>query len=542
MTMRVKGLVIAAAVLLAAPAAAHAEGRLKQLPSPSATNLSQPSQIALSPDSRQLYAVSSTDGALAVLDRDPASGTLTQRAQCFRADGQHGCETGVGLASARAVAVSPDGKSVYVGGGTGTLAVFDRAADGTLKQKSAPDACFGAGACQPASALSAPRSIAISPDGTTLYAMSPSELAIFDRDSDGSLQQKPGNNGCIVAGGVAGCAQALGFGDLRDITVSPDGHNLYGGSNGFDMILTFDRAPNGTLTAAGGMAAAPAPGFVTGDRIANAYGLAVSPDGRNLYSASWSTSDSGIAILDRDPATGALSQAPAPSIDGCVANGDPRCRLAAALDAVYDVAISGDGANVYAATSEGVAVFDRLAGGDLMQKPLPDGCFQDRGFAIATGCMPADGTTEERAIAVSPDGGSVYAASPFAGSIAAFARELPAVAATPPTPPQTQTPAAPQPAVVTSSRTSTTKLIAKLRSRSFKSKRGKAFRVAYVSTIRGTATLQVLKGRKRVLTMKSSNGKAFRVAKKLARGRYTLKLTLKAGGQTAGDSAKLTVR
>ena len=84
--------------------------------------------------------------------------------------------------------------------------------------------------------------------------------------------------------------------------------------------------------------------------------------------------------------------------------------------------------------------------------------------------------------------------------------------------------------------------MAKLRSRSVSVKRGKAFNVAYISTIRGTATLELLKGRKRVLTMKSSNGKAFRVAKRLARGGYTLKLTMKAGGQTAGDSAKLTVR
>jgi hypothetical protein len=29
---------------------------------------------------------------------------------------------------------------------------------------------------------------------------------------------------------------------------------------------------------------------------------------------------------------------------------------------------------------------------------------------------------------------------------------------------------------------------------------------------------------------------------KLARGKYTIKLTLKSGGQTAGDAARLTVR
>jgi DNA-binding beta-propeller fold protein YncE len=204
------------------------------------------------------------------------------------------------------------------------------------------------------------------------------------------------------------------------------------------------------------------------------------------------------------------------------------------------VAVSADGRNVYAATIEGVAVFDRAAGGRLTQKSLPDGCLQDRIFVTPTGCTPVDGTAETRAIAISPDGGSVYSTSALTSSIAAFSRELPPAPA--PTP-ATQTPPAPAPqGTVTTSSTSTTKLVAKLRSRSVKVKRGKAFNVAYVSTIRGTATLEILKGGKRVMTMKSSNGKAFRIAKKLSRGGYTLKLTMKAGGQTAGDSAKLTVR
>jgi DNA-binding beta-propeller fold protein YncE len=535
-TVKIKALAVAAVVVFGAPAAAHAEGKLTALPSPSATNINQVGQIALSPDSKQLYAVSGVDSALTLFDRDPATGALTQRAQCFRSDGLQGCDTGIGMQGARAVAASPDGKSVYVGSLSGNLSVLDRAADGSLKQKPLPDACFGVGVCQPVANLGAPRAIAVSPDGTTVYVASPNSITVFDRDSDGSLHQKPGNNGCITQAVIAGCAQVPWLSNVRDIVASPDSHNVYVGSVGFGAILTFDRAPTGTLSANGGMASSAMPGFVAGDRISNPYGLAVSPDGRNVYSASWSTLDSGIAVLDRDPATGALTQAAAPSIDGCVANGDPRCRLGVAVDQVRDVEVSADGRNVYAATIEGVAVFDRAAGGKLVQKPLPDGCLMDRGFPVSVGCTTVDGTTESRSIAISPDGGSVYTSSALMSSIAAFARELP------PVPPATQTPSASGASTVVTSSTSTTKLIAKLRSRSFKTKRGKPFNVAYVSTIRGTATLQVLKGRKAVLTMKSSNGKAFRIAKKLARGPYTIKLTLKAAGQTAGDSAKLSVR
>ena len=540
--MKIKALAVAAVAVLGAPAAAHAEGKLTQLPSPSATNINQVGQIALSPDSKQLYAVSGLDSALTLFDRDPATGALTQRAQCFRSDGLQGCDTGIGMQGARAVAVSPDGKSVYVGSSSGNLSVLDRAADGSLKQKPLPDACFGVGVCQPVGNLGTPRAIAVSPDGTTVYVASPNSITVFDRDSDGSLHQKPGNNGCITQSVIAGCAQVPWLSNVRDIVASPDGKNVYVGSAGFGAILTFDRAGTGTLSANGGMASSAMPGFVAGDRISNPYGLAVSPDGRNVYSASWSTLDSGIAVLDRDPATGALTQAAAPSIDGCVADGDPRCRLGVGVDQVRDVEVSADGRNVYAATIEGVAVFDRAAGGDLTQKPLPDGCLQDRMQTLVYGCTPVDGTTESRSIALSPDGGSVYSTSAQTSMIAAFSRELPAPAITQT---QTQTPASggSQSTVVTSSTAATTtKLVAKLRGRSFKTKHGKAFNVAYVSTIRGTATLQVSKGRKPVLTMKSTTGKAFRITKKLARGTYTLKLTLNAGGQTAGDSAKLIVR
>jgi hypothetical protein len=76
-------------------------------------------------------------------------------------------------------------------------------------------------------------------------------------------------------------------------------------------------------------------------------------------------------------------------------------------------------------------------------------------------------------------------------------------------------------------------------------------RVPYVATDRGTATLEVLRGRTRVARVRGRtragrnaiawNGRVGRRAAKPAR--YTLRLRLiGSDGQTAGDTARLTVR
>jgi DNA-binding beta-propeller fold protein YncE len=537
MTVRIKALTIAAVALFAAPAAAHAEGTLSPAGCISATSsahcatgesVTSVNQVALSPDGRQLYAVSPAEGALTIFDRDPATATLKQRSQCFRYDSLHGCENGFILDGATAVTVSPDGKNVYVAssGGDGWLEIFDRAADGSLIEKH-PANCLGMGGCtSPNGGLTGPQALAVSPDGASLYIATFRGLLSFDRHADGTLAQRPGDQGCITGLSISGCVLEPNLQGLTDLAISPDGKNVYVGAQQSDKIMTYTRAANGSLARAGCVSQTPDAGCILSDQlVGNSFGLAVSPDGKNVYSASHATGaePSGVAILDRDPATGVLL--PGRSVT---------------LAPTADVAVSPDGHDVYASGDDGITVFERGADGGLVKQS----CMNDP-MAPAAGCAVVDGLGGSPwAIAIAPDGHGVYTASD--DSISAFGRDLPQPATTTTTTTTTATTPATtpttMPAAVVTRGTGATKLTAKLRSHRLKVKRGKRFSVAYRSNARGSATLQVLKGRKRVLTMKSSTGKAFRVAKKLARGRYTLKLTLKAGGQTAGDSARLEVR
>jgi DNA-binding beta-propeller fold protein YncE len=88
--------------------------------------------IALSPDDRNLYAVSSKVNMLAAIARNRSNGRLVQlpgRFGCFIRAGGFGCREGRGLTVAVAVAVSPDGRNVYVASEDaylGSVATFRR--------------------------------------------------------------------------------------------------------------------------------------------------------------------------------------------------------------------------------------------------------------------------------------------------------------------------------------------------------------------------------------------------------------------------------
>jgi DNA-binding beta-propeller fold protein YncE len=123
-----------------------------------------------------------------------ALGELSQKlgtAGCISEDGSGGlCQNGKALQNAFGVATSPDGKSAYVASAiSGAVAIFDRdRATGALTQKPGTAGCVSengtGGACQDGTALDGAAGVATSRDGKSAYVVSLASdaVALVDRD------------------------------------------------------------------------------------------------------------------------------------------------------------------------------------------------------------------------------------------------------------------------------------------------------------------------------------------------------------------------
>ena len=95
------------------------------------TALGIASSVSVSPDGKSTYVASAQGDAVAIFDRDPANGELTQKtgtSGCISEDGTSGnCINGKGLRSPQSVTLSPDGNNVYIASAdSAAVAIFDR--------------------------------------------------------------------------------------------------------------------------------------------------------------------------------------------------------------------------------------------------------------------------------------------------------------------------------------------------------------------------------------------------------------------------------
>jgi DNA-binding beta-propeller fold protein YncE len=332
--------------------------------------------VAVSPDRRSVYVASSRSSALMTLDRDVDTGALTPRrgpTGCFARD-EGACTRARTLNGASEVAVSPDNRNVYVAAyDDDAIATFDRDPhSGALEQKAGRAGCAsarGGGSCADAKPLDGPQAVAVSRDGRSVYvaAEGSGALLVFDRDRSGALHLKRGRDACVSENGTDGaCAIAPGV-DVRGgsdtVAVSPDGKNVYVASRGDTWVAILDRDGHGTLKAKPGVEGCVSRNgnggrCATANALFNASSVTVSPDGKRVYVTSYEPG--GVAVFDRDD-RGALRLRP--GREGCISyNGSAgRCARAPTLAGTAAVAVSPDGRSVYAASfnEDVVTVFDR---------------------------------------------------------------------------------------------------------------------------------------------------------------------------------------
>lgn len=386
--------------------------------------------IAVSPDSKNAYAATH---ALANFWREPGSGALYQllgRAGCIWS-GQDECAVGRAVRGVESVVISPDGKRVYAVSHDGSIAIFKRdAATGSLiNQLPGRRGCInsdGSEGCSTGRALIGATSAAISPNGRNFYAASRGgSVAIFVRNlKTGALTQLPGIKGCVNKDGSENCMKGRALNDASSVSISPDGKNVYVTSSlRSNAIAVFKRdLAAGTLTQLeGGLGCInedASDGCAMGRALKGAYSASISPDGRNVYVASWA--DKAVAVFKRDLTVGTLTQLEGEQ--GCI-NDDAteKCAQGRGLDYATSITVSGDSQNVYVASnfSDAVAIFKRESSGSLTQLADKYGCIsEDEGEGCTKG-RALDGAYD---VAVSPDDESVYIAS-TSGAVASFKRQ-----------------------------------------------------------------------------------------------------------------------
>jgi DNA-binding beta-propeller fold protein YncE len=322
------------------------------------------------------------------------------------------------------------------------------------------DACVAAtaaGGCVPAPGLGGGgptrRALLASPDGRNVYytAGTSNIVASLARDpATGRLAPVPdgpstGDEACVGDGdpasgaaGAGGCVPARALANPTALAISPDGLHVYVASGGHDAIAILARDPaTGALrpiaddpgTAVhedclASQASAAANGCVpltTGRGLDDPVALAISRDGRHLYVAAADPAATAIGVLLRTPSTGRIQAIPndpsTGAIDGCVAaaGGGGSCAAGNVAPVPTALAMAPDGSALYMASANGpvsmIAAYARDPQDGALSTPANGfRCVQDDDRTLVfTGCGAVRNLTNPLALAVSPDGRSLYA-------------------------------------------------------------------------------------------------------------------------------------
>jgi DNA-binding beta-propeller fold protein YncE len=267
------------------------------------TGLAQPSALALSPDGRHLYVTSESLDTLLAFERG-ANGELTLIAQ-YNASSA-GFED-VQLDGAKDVKVSPNGANVYVASrNDDAIAVFARntGSGELLPMESRIDGGSGGSGAPIVVGLDGIVALDLSADGRSIYAVGSGAgaVAVFDRDlgtGDLTFVEAELNdvNDAQDAGGTV-----VSMAQPWAVVSSTDGAQVYVAARSGNAVLVFNRDNDGSSAQFGRLSyvATHRDGLQGVEGIAGASGLALSSDDRHLYVLG--ESDNAVALFDRQVA------------------------------------------------------------------------------------------------------------------------------------------------------------------------------------------------------------------------------------------------
>jgi hypothetical protein len=327
--------------------------------------------VTASADNRFVYTGSFT--GIAIFRRDADTGTLEQlpgKAGCV-SPFQSNCTWAPRSEIVEDIAFSQDGRFAYAATVYGAVLWFRRDLEtGGLELLGCAVNGAAEKPCTAGRGIKGARSVTISPDERFAYVSSISDnsLAIFHRNQvTGALEQLPAKNGCLSLTGADGCAQARGLFGPHRLTITRDGRfaylagkaNYVGTIKHPSAVAAFRRdVQTGELAQfegdAGCIAEPAMDGCRLGRVIKGAHAALLDSEERALYVSS-DRSEGGIAVLGRDPDTGAIEQLPGEA--GCLSPIQWQgCRVSRRTGGIHIMAMTKDGRFAYAASEGDYAV------------------------------------------------------------------------------------------------------------------------------------------------------------------------------------------
>jgi hypothetical protein len=314
---------------------------------------------------------------------------------------------GAGTTVTSSAVLTPDGTSLYVlaenGSAASSLTQFHRAADGSLT--------FGMCIATPAQAgcatdarIGALYNAVVSPNGKSLY-VGGTALLHYTIAADGSLTTVAGD--CVTTGSATGCTFNTPDGGYDALALSPGATDLYTGTGHSLRRFTLNASTGAFVSYAGCLGYSSFFNCTTpftqygGGQFA---GLVATADGKSVYATNPFGSASDLEVLPR-AGDGSLTVSAGQCwlvTDSPVAS---TCQRAYGLDNERGAVASSDSAWLYT-YGDGVTIFQRNADGSLTRIR----CIESP--AAAVNCTQgAPGLTHfgEAQVTISPSGTSLYA-------------------------------------------------------------------------------------------------------------------------------------
>lgn len=215
--------------------------------------------IVASPDGKHVYVAAATSNAVLTFVRDGTTGALRQTGCVMDSAPRSGsCVRGRALGGVVGLALTSDGRTLFATAyDSEALAVFSRnPVNGSIREVGCvsvpPYEDEPSDGCEHWLPLSSPSAVAVTRDGKRVYVSVDSGLTAFSRDPvRGGLEPL----GCLTYRDyydediVKRCALASGIASASDVAVSPDGRNVYVTSWGSDAVAVF--APGASFAPTG---------------------------------------------------------------------------------------------------------------------------------------------------------------------------------------------------------------------------------------------------------------------------------------------------